>query len=84
MSVVTGGWKAILPLSHALGTAPELYRLGPNGEEGPDRSDEDPVRAGWLVAQIKAEILRSQNGLKPTPATLDDEARRRLHALGYL
>jgi arylsulfatase A-like enzyme len=84
MSVVTGGWKAILPLSHALGTTPELYRLGPNGEEGPDRSDEDPVRAGWLVAQIKAEILRSQNGLKPTPATLDDEARRRLHALGYL
>lgn len=84
MSLVRGGWKAILPQSRALAREPELYRLGPNGEEGADVIDENPVRAGWLLAQIKAEILRSQKGLKPSPAKLDDEARQRLHALGYL
>jgi arylsulfatase A-like enzyme len=84
MSLVHDGWKAILPQSRALAPEPELYRLGPNGEEGPDRIGENPVRAGWLLAQIKAEILKSQKGLKPLPAALDDETRQRLHALGYL
>jgi hypothetical protein len=46
--------------------------------------DENPVRAGWLLTQIKAEILKSQKGMKPSPATLDEETRRRLHALGYV
>ena len=36
------------------------------------------MRAGWLLAQIKAEILRSSRvGLRPEPAQLDDETRRR-------
>jgi len=83
-SLISAGWKAILPESRALGSEPELFRLGPHGEEGPNRIAENPVRAGWLLAQIKAELLRSRTGLKPSPATLDDEARRRLQALGYL
>ncbi|HSS77538.1 MAG TPA: sulfatase [Thermoanaerobaculia bacterium] len=84
MSLISAGWKAILPESRAFGSEPELFRLGPHGEEGPNRIAENPVRAGWLLAQIKAELLRSRTGLKPAPATLDDEARRRLQALGYL
>lgn len=84
VSLVHAGWKAILPQTWALAQGPQLFRLGRDGEEGPSRLAENPVRAGWLLAQIRAEILRSRQGLKPEAVQLDDEARERLRALGYL
>ena len=84
VSLVHAGWKAILPQTWTLAQGPQLFRLGRNGEEGPNRLAENPVRAGWLLAQIRAEILRSRQGLKPEAAQLDAEARERLRALGYL
>ncbi len=84
VSIVHAGWKAILPQSWALAPGPQLFRLDRSGEEGPNRIRQNPVRAGWLLAQIRAEILRSRQGLKPEPAQLDKEARERLRALGYL
>lgn len=84
LSVVHAGWKAILPQTWTLAPGPQLFRLGRNGEEGPNRIAENPVRAGWLLAQIRAEVLRSRQGLKPEAVQLDEEARERLRALGYL
>jgi arylsulfatase A-like enzyme len=84
VSVVLGDWKLIQPLTPAFGRARSLYRLDANLHEGPDLAERNPVRAAHLAAYLRAELLTARRGLTPERATLDDESRAALHALGYL
>jgi arylsulfatase A-like enzyme len=86
MSLTEGDWKLILPLSRKFGLGPELYRRGDDRGERVNRAASDDVRAGWLRAQIRLELLRSRAaGEAPAPrAEIDEETRKALEALGYL
>jgi choline-sulfatase len=81
MSVVFDGWKRIEPWTRRLGARPELYR---EGDETNDLAGSHPVRSGFLGSLLRAEKLRSRNGLRPEQARVDEETRRGLEALGYL
>lgn len=82
MSVVAGGWKLILPLSRKLGPGPELYRRDTDPGDQTDLSASNEVRAGWLRARIRREILRTRGHAAET-VPIDEETRRALNALGY-
>jgi arylsulfatase A-like enzyme len=91
MSLTEGDWKLILPLSRKFGLGPELYRRGgerPDPGERVNRAASDDIRAGWLRAQIRLELLRSRAaGEARAPrarADIDEETRKALEALGYL
>ncbi len=81
ISVVQGGWKRIEPGSPRLGTAPVLYQ---GRDERQDLSGRFPVRNGFLAALLRAERLRSRQGLRPERADADEETTRGLKAHGYL
>jgi hypothetical protein len=81
VSVVFDGWKRIEPWSRKLAEGPELYRLG---KEDTNLAGENPVRNGFLATLLRAETLRSRNGLRPEAMEMDEETRKGLHALGYL
>ncbi|HXO21666.1 MAG TPA: sulfatase, partial [Thermoanaerobaculia bacterium] len=84
MSLVTGGWKLILPLSRRFGRGPELYRLDADRDERDDLSDRDEVRAGWLLARIRRELLLAHPAHAAERVPIDEETRKALGALGYL
>jgi choline-sulfatase len=81
VSLVAGGWKLILPLSRKFGAAPELFASSDRAEQV-NLAERQDVRAGWLTAQIRLELLRG--GRAPAAAPIDDETKRALAALGYL
>jgi arylsulfatase A-like enzyme len=81
MSVVFDGWKRIEPWTRRLGGRSELYR---EGDEHNDLAESHPVRGGFLDSLLRAEKLRSRNGLRPERAPMDQETIRGLEALGYL
>lgn len=81
MSVVADGWKRIEPWSRKLGRRPMLYR---EEDESLDLATRNPVRSGFLGSLLRAERLRSRQGLRPERADINEEARRQLEALGYL
>ncbi len=85
LSVVLGAWKLIQPLSPASGTAPRLYDLSADPRETTDLAARNPVRAAHLAAFLRAERLAARGGgFAAERATLDEESRRALEALGYL
>ncbi len=81
ISIVQGGWKRIEPGSPLLGSRPVLYR---GRDERQDLSGRFPVRNGFLAALLRAERLRSRQGLRAERANADEETTRGLKALGYL
>jgi len=81
VSLVAGGWKLILPLSRKFGAAPELFARSDRAEQV-NLAESQDVRAGWLTAQIRLELLRG--GRAPAAAPIDEQTRRALAALGYL
>jgi arylsulfatase A-like enzyme len=84
VSLVQRDWKLILPLSRKFGGGPELYRWDADPNERENLAEKDPVRTGWLTAQLRLELLRASAGLKAAPTPIDDEARKALRALGYI
>ncbi len=84
VSLIDGGWKVIVPLTPMFGGGAELYRLDDDAAERVDRSERDPVRAGYLRARVRRELLLAH----PKPAAertpIDGETRKALAALGYL
>jgi len=83
VSVVQGDWKLIVPLNRKFGPAPELYRRDSDPQEKTDLAADDEIRAGWLRAQIRLEMLRTQGGHAAQHAPVDEETRKALRALGY-
>jgi arylsulfatase A-like enzyme len=82
VSLVEGDWKLIFPLSHKFGAAPELFARGDRGERL-NLAERNDVRAGWLISQIRLELLRAERGPAPREP-IDEETRKALAALGYL
>ncbi|HEY2739485.1 MAG TPA: sulfatase, partial [Thermoanaerobaculia bacterium] len=83
MSVVQGDWKLILPLNRKFGPGPELYRRSADPTERTNLATDNEIRTGWLRAQIRLEMLRTQGGHAAQPAPVDEETRKALRALGY-
>jgi len=84
-SLVQGGWKLVYPQTPALAPGIELFQRSTDRGETKNRLGDAPVRAGWLSALIRAEVERSRKtALKPEHATIDEETRKALEALGYL
>jgi arylsulfatase A-like enzyme len=84
VSLVNGDWKLIFPLSFKLGRGPELYRRAADPAERDNLIEQEEIRAGWLLTQIRLELLRTRTGLQAKPAAMDEERRKALEALGYL
>jgi arylsulfatase A-like enzyme len=84
VSVSQGVWKLILPMSRKLAPGPELYRRDTDPGERENLLTRDDVRAGWLLAQVRLELLRTRTGLRAGRAEIDEETRKALAALGYL
>jgi choline-sulfatase len=84
VSLVHGDWKLILPLSFKLGRGPELYRRDTDPAERDNLAQREEIRAGWLLAQIRLELLRTRGGLQAKPVAMDAEKKKALQALGYL
>jgi choline-sulfatase len=82
VSVVQGDWKLILPLNRKFGPGPELYRRDTDPADRTNLAKSDEVRAGWLLSQIRLEMLRTRGLAAPT-APVDEETRKALNALGY-
>jgi choline-sulfatase len=81
VSLVAADWKLIVPLSRKFGAAPELFARGDRGEQI-NLAERRDVRAGWLMAQIRLELLRGERAQAAAP--IDEETKRALAALGYL
>lgn len=84
VSLVQGDWKLIFPLTHKLARGPELYRRDTDPGERENLAQREEIRAGWLLAQIRLELLRTHGGLQAEPAAMDEETKKALQALGYL
>ncbi|HEY2945595.1 MAG TPA: sulfatase-like hydrolase/transferase, partial [Vicinamibacteria bacterium] len=80
LGVIVDGWKYIET------TRPELYDLRSDPAEAVNLLEREPARAdalGRTLVSILAAADRAP-GPAPEPAALDEEARQRLAALGYL
>jgi len=84
VSLTQGDWKLILPLSFKLGRGPELYRRSTDPAEQENLAQREEIRTGWLLAQIRQQLLRTRAGLQAKPAAVDAETKKALEALGYL
>jgi hypothetical protein len=86
VSAVQGPWKLVLPLSRKMAPAAQLYRRDVDPGERDNRLEREAIRAGWLQAQLRGQLLRA----RPTgadgaagEAPIGEEARKALAALGY-
>jgi choline-sulfatase len=84
VSLTQGDWKLIFPLSFKLGRGPELYRRSTDPAEHENLAQREEIRTGWLLAQIRMQLLRTRTGLQAKPAAVDAETKKALEALGYL
>jgi arylsulfatase A-like enzyme len=79
VGVVQDGWKRIEPLGRRFGVEPRLYHVAKDKGESRDLLGRAPVRAGYLNALIRAEVLRSRVRPKRDPEQVDPAL---LEALG--
>jgi len=77
LGVIVDGWKYIET------TRPELYDLRRDPGETVDLSRREPARADRLGKELKAILVSRTAGTAPA-AVLDEAARERLEALGYI
>jgi choline-sulfatase len=82
VSVVQGDWKLILPLNRKFGPAPELYRRDVDPYDRNDLAPGNEVRTGWLLSQIRLEMLRNRPA-EAERVPVDEETKKALEALGY-
>ena len=67
------------------GTAPLLFDLEKDPAERRDLAAAEPERAAALEAELRAQLQRAAQESPPRQAaTIDDEVREQLRALGYL
>ncbi len=79
LAVIADGWKYIET------TRPELYDLRHDPAETLNLAGQEPARAGSLAKKLLAILAAAaQAALAAESAGLDEEARGRLAALGYL
>ena len=75
-------WRLVEPLSRGFGGRRALHDLRADPREERDALAAHPVVGGWLLAGLRAELLRGRG--RDEKAELDAEARAALAALGYL
>jgi len=80
LGVIADGWKYIET------TRPELYDLRRDPKEEVNLLAREPARADGLARSLVAILAAAGRAPGPAPqsAALDEDARRRLSALGYL
>lgn len=84
VSAVQGPWKLVLPLSRKMAPAAQLYRRDADPGERENRLEREAIRAGWLQAQIRGQLLRARPAAgQAGEAPIGEEARKALAALGY-
>jgi arylsulfatase A-like enzyme len=85
IAVTLGVWKVIEPLSKGFTEGPELFQRFDDRGEMINLVGEAPVRTGYLRSIAERNLLRRATGTASEEmATVDDETRRALQALGYL
>lgn len=77
-SVREGRWKYIHKVN------PELYDLDADPSERDDRHAAEPDRAARLRSQLETLVADAPDDVDDAVATLDDETRAALGALGYV
>ena len=78
LGVVTKDWKYIQT------TRPELYDLNNDPGENINLADKEPHRAKLLQERLQQHLEGQPQDNEESKASLDDETRSRLEALGYV
>jgi len=90
LAVTLGRWRATVPLSADYGRWTTLFDRSRDPAELDDLAESAggpgrlPVRAGYLETLVRRHLLAAGKGSLAEAATLDDETKKGLEALGYL
>lgn len=90
LAVTLGRWRATVPLSAAYGRWTTLFDRSRDPAELDDLAQSAteparlPIRTGYLESLIRRHLLDTAERPLAEAATLDDDTRKGLEALGYL